>query len=355
MKIKIKLSIMMIAIVLIVAGGIAIIELQRASSIALNLAMQKTMYLARQQAQYWDGRMNGYINVLQTLSNIMNFYENLPTEERRQTYEETMQSVFEDVPDFVRMFTVWKPDAIDGMDVRNIGRIGSTETGQFAYALTRETGQIAATTSTVVQETMAQITGPNARVVGMSDPVPFKNQGKDTFAVRITVPILNKRLNEIIGTIGCQLDIGMIQPTLMQTIKENDEVTSAVIYSDNGFILANYLPEFIGKQIDTETQYDKHLNEVKQSIKNAQEWEGSAYDPDLKTNMVMAVANIPIGVFPTTWSVMIGTTESYIMRDVKALEQFVIKRSLRSRSRRIAGGSNGYSGNSPRVRGFAGD
>ena len=70
MKIKIKLSIMMIAIVLIVAGGIAIIELQRASSIALGLARQKTMYLARQQAQYWDGRMNGYINVLQTLSNI---------------------------------------------------------------------------------------------------------------------------------------------------------------------------------------------------------------------------------------------------------------------------------------------
>jgi len=324
MKIKIKLSIMMIAIVLIVAGGIAIIELQRASSIALNLARQKTMYLARQQAQYWDGRMNGYINVLQTLSNIMNFYENLPAEERRQTYEETMQSVFEDVSDFVQMFTVWKPDAIDGMDVRNIGRIGSTGTGQFAYALTRETGQIVATTSIVVQETMAQINGPNARVVAMSDPIPFKNQGKDTFAVRITVPILNKRLNEIIGAIGCQLDIGMIQPTVMQTIKENDEVTNAVIYSDNGFILANYLPEFIGKLIDTETQYDKYLNEVKQSIKNAQEWEGSAYDPELKTNMVMAVANIPIGASPTTWSVMIGTTESYIMRDVKALEQFVI-------------------------------
>ena len=73
MKIKIKLSIMMIAIVLVVAGGIAVIELQRASSIALNLSKQKTMYLARQYAQYWDGKMNGYINVLQTLSNIFNF------------------------------------------------------------------------------------------------------------------------------------------------------------------------------------------------------------------------------------------------------------------------------------------
>jgi hypothetical protein len=102
LKIKIKLSIMMVAIVLIVAGGIAIIELVQASNITMALSQQKTMYLARQCAQYWDGRIDGYIKVLQTLSN------------------------------------VWKPNAIDGQDSRNIGRVGSTETGQFAFALSRE-------------------------------------------------------------------------------------------------------------------------------------------------------------------------------------------------------------------------
>jgi len=121
--------------------------------------------------------------------------------------------------------------------------------------------------------------------------------------VRLTVPILNKRLNEIVGAVGCQLDIGMIQPSVMQTVKVNDEVTSAVVYTDSGAILANYLPEFIGKQIDTETQYGGYLNDVKVAIKNAQEWEGTSYDPELKTNMVMAVANIPIGASPTTWSI----------------------------------------------------
>jgi methyl-accepting chemotaxis protein len=324
MKIKFKLSILIIAIVAVVAGGIAVIQLKKASSIALDLSMQKTMYLARQRAQYWDGRMNNYINVLQTLSNIMNFYENLPSADRRQTYEDTMQSVFEDMPDFVRMFTVWKPDAIDGMDARNIGRVGSTPTGQFAYALARDTGEIKPLTAVVVNEVMAQITGPNAGVVGMSDPAPFKNMGKDTFAVRIVVPILNKRLNEVVGAIGCQLDIGMIQPRLEQTIKNFEEVTSMVVYSDNGFVLANYLPEFIGKQIDTETQYGSYLKEVKDVIKNAQEWEGTAYDPELKTNMIMAVANIPIGASPTTWSVMVGSTEAYILKDVNAMRNFVI-------------------------------
>jgi len=77
MKIKIKLSIMMIAIVVIVAGGIAVIELAQASNIAMNLARQKTVYLAGEEAQYWDGKINGYIQVLQTLSNIFNFYESI--------------------------------------------------------------------------------------------------------------------------------------------------------------------------------------------------------------------------------------------------------------------------------------
>ena len=324
MKIKIKLSIMMIAIVAVVAGGIAIIELVKSSNITMSLSRQKTMYLARQRAQYWDGRLNGYINVLQTLSNIFNFYENIPVGERRQQFEDNMQGVFEDMPDFIRMFTIWKPNAIDNNDARYISRTGSTPTGQFAFALSRETGQIVPGTSAVVQETMAWITGPNARVVGMSDPVPFKNLGKDTHAVRITVPIINKRLNEVVGAVGCQLDIAMCQPRVELTIKENEEVTSMVIYSDNGFILANYLPEFIGRKIDEETQYGKQLKDVKDAIKNAKEWEGVEFDPELKTNMIIAIANIPIGVSPTTWSVMVGSTESYILKEVNQLRSFVI-------------------------------
>jgi len=324
MKIKFKLCIMMIAIVLAVAGGLAIIELVQASGIAMSLSKQKTMYLARQRAQYWDGRMSGYINILQTLSNNFNYYENIAVDIRRKTYEDTMESVFEDVPDFVRMFTIWKPNAIDGMDARNIGRVGSTETGQFAFALTREDGTIRAITSAVVPEAMAHMTGSGKMTVNMSDISEFKNMGKDTYCIRLMVPIINKRINDAVGVIGCQLDIAMCQPRIEQTIKDFDEVTSMVIYTDTGSILANYLPEFIGRKIDEETQYGKQLKDVKDAIKNAKEWEGIEYDPELKTNMIIAIANIPIGVSPTTWSVMVGSTESYILREVNQLRSFVI-------------------------------
>jgi len=324
MKIKIKLSIMMIAIVAFVAGGLAIIQLVQASDIALRLSKQKTLYLARQYAQYWDGRLNGYINVLQTLSNIFNFYEEIPVADRRQQFEDNLNGVFEDMPDFVRLATAWKPNAIDGMDSQYIGRVGSTPTGQFAYTLSRETGQIRAAAGTSVQETMDWITGPNSKVVGMGSPSPFNNQGKSTFAVRIVCPVINKRLNESVGAIIAQLDIAMIQPRVEEIVKGMEEISNISIYTDQGFVLANDDPQYIGKQIDDEPQYHDQINAVKEIIKNAKEWEGVEYDPDMKTNIVMAITNIPIGSSPTTWSIMVGSTETYILRDVNSLRNFVL-------------------------------
>jgi len=325
MKIKFKLSIMMVAIVLVVAGGIAVIELVQASNIALRLSRQKNMYMARQYAKEWDGKIDGYIKVLQSLSNVMNFYENLAPAGRRQEYENTIRSVFEDIPDFIRMFTVWKPDAIDGMDSRYIGRPGSTASGQFAYSLSRESGQITTLTSAFVQQAMDHLTSSNSKTVEMADPTSIKLYGKDTWCYRIMVPIINKRLGESVGIIGCLFNIDMIQPLVQKTMDEPNGIYSMAIYTSTGFILANYLPELIGLQLaDVETQYGKYLNTVSNAVKSAQEWEGSSYDPEMKQTMVMSIAPIPLAASPTTWAVMVGSTNAYIKQDVNAMTRFVI-------------------------------
>ena len=325
MKIKIKLSVMLIAVVVAVAGSIAVIQLRQASSIALKLSREKTLLLAREYAKEWDGRIDGYIKVLQALSDVFNFYENIEPARRRKDYENTLRSVFEDMPEFVRMYTIWKPNAIDGMDSRNIGVVGATNTGQFALSLTREGGQVAVLTSALVQPAMAHLAGPLSKTVEMNDPVIMKINGKDTWCYRIMVPIINKRLNESVGVVGCLFTIDLIQPLIEKVIKNLDEVSSMAIYTNTGFILANYLPETIGHQLeDVETQYGDYLRRVSYVVKNAQEWEGSNYDPEMKKTMVMAIAPIPLAASPTTWSVMVGTTEAYIMQNVNKMRNFVI-------------------------------
>jgi methyl-accepting chemotaxis protein len=210
------------------------------------------------------------------------------------------------------------------MDTRYIGRVGSTDTGQFAFALSRETGQITTLTSVVVNQVMEHINGPDAKLVSMSEPSVLNLAGKDTYVIRLIVPIINNRLGEVVGGVGCQLSIEMIQPKIEQTIKEFEEVAALSIYTNNGFILASYVPERIGKMMsEAETQFGSYINEAVEAVKAGKEYECFSYSAVLKTNLQIAVANIPLGSSKTTWSIMVGSTEKYIMREVNAMKTFV--------------------------------
>jgi len=150
LTIKLKLSAMMIAIVLIVAGGIAIIQLNRASAIAKEISLKRTLNLANVRAMYWEGRLGKYLEVLHTMSDVFSSYESIPAADRRNQFTTLMQASFNENPDFVRMTTVWKPNALDGMDSKYIGTPGTTATGQVALTMTREYGDFRIQTSSTV-------------------------------------------------------------------------------------------------------------------------------------------------------------------------------------------------------------
>jgi len=325
MKIKFKLSVMMIAIVVLVAGSIAVIQLKKADNIAVTMAKEKILYLHPRARPILGRAYRRLYTDFANLSNVMNFYESIPAGDRRQQYEDTMRSVFEDMPDFVRMFTVWKPNAIDGMDSRYIGRIGSTETGQFAFALTRENGKIEAIKALVVNAVMDHINGPDSKTVSLSDPAIMKLAGKDIYCIRLIVPILNKRTNEVVGGVGCQLNIDMIQPQIEQTINDYDEVSLMAIYTNHGFILGHYLPERIGKQmVEADKHFGDYINEVENALLKGEEYECFSFSNRLNENAQMSIVPVKLANSKTTWSIMVGTTESYIMKEVNEMRKFVV-------------------------------
>jgi len=325
MKIKFKMSIVMVAVMAVVITVVVVILAQEASSITMNLASQKTMYLARQRAQYWNGRIGGYIQVLKTIADTMAHFEEEPPAERRDHYEGIMRAVFAEQEDMVRMFTVWKPDAIDGMDARFIDRVGSTETGQFALALGRETGTITAITAAVVPAVTEYITGPDAHKTSVNDPSPLMLLGKETFTIRIFVPVANERNNEVVGAIGCQLNINLIQPRVEATIKQFEEVAALSVYSSNGFIIGSYQPERIGKMMaDAEVQFGKYAADAFEAVKAGKEYECFSFAPTLNSNVQIAVAPVELGDSGKTWSIMVGSMEEFIMRDVRKMVIFAV-------------------------------
>jgi methyl-accepting chemotaxis protein len=230
----------------------------------------------------------------------------------------------ENQPDFIRMFTVWKPNALDN-DANFVGRPGTTPSGSVAFALTRENGPLEVITSSVVNEVMEHITGPNARKNSVNHPGVMRVGGKDVYAVRIIVPIIHPRTNEVIAGIGCQLNIDLIQPRVENTIASFEEISAISMYSSNGFILASYRPERIGKMfMDAEVQFGQYAAEAFEAIKAGKKYQCLSYAPTLGTNIEIAISPIEILNSDTTWAVAIGSTEEYIMKEVNSMTRFVI-------------------------------
>ncbi|MDR2943062.1 MAG: methyl-accepting chemotaxis protein, partial [Treponema sp.] len=325
MKIKYKLSFIMIAIVVIAVIVLTVVQLKNATSATMNMTKKSTMYLARQRAQYWSGRIGGYLEVFHTMANVFSHYEDTPARERRDMYEKIMRSVFDSQQDIVRIFTVWKPNALDGMDAYFIGRPGTLPSGQVAFALTREYGDTRVITAIAAPGVMEHINGPNPRKDNVSHPKLLNIAGKDTYAVRIIVPIINPYTNEVVGGVGCQLDTALVQPNIEATIKGSEEVAVLSVYSSDGFIIGCRWPERIGKNMkEAEVQFGKYADSAFEAVKAGREYECYSYAPKIESYVEIAMVPVILGNSDTTWSVMVGSSEDYVMKDVRDITKFSI-------------------------------
>jgi len=325
MKLKFKLSIMVIAIMAIVVTTVAVVLLQEASSISRKANLLGLTYMAKEQAQFWKGREDAYIRALTTLSNVMNDYESVPADQRRDRYDDMLRSALEAEPNMVTIYTIWKPNAIDGMDSRFIGRTGSSPTGQYAMTFSQETGQIVGRASVDIDNTMAYLNGPNARKDRVDNPEPWKVRGKDTFAFKLMVPIINTRTNEVVGGLGCLLAIDVIQTSIMDILKNSEVLSVMMMYSNNGTIMGHFLPDRVGKNTrDVDVEFGSHIDAAFQAIQTGTPYQLSMFDPNFNEYCHFVMEPFTIGDSGVSWMIMIGTMDSYVLKEVRQITKFAI-------------------------------
>jgi len=325
MKIKIKLSLMVIIIMTVAISGVAIILLRHASDISVKLSLRSLKNLTQQRAQFWKGREDGYLQMLRGIANVMGDYERLPAEDRRDTYDEMLRSTLTDNENFVRIFSVWKPNALDGMDALYIGRQGSTATGQYAMTWGRDTGQIIATPNLVVSEITAWLNGPDARKDRVESLTPFKVNGKDTFIFRMGVPIISRRTGEVVGNITCLIDIAQMQGMLEKALVALEEIYAISLYANDGTVMASFMPERVGqKLIDVDLQYGPYKQQANKAVSEGKEFQCKSWAPLLNETLHIVMIPFPIGNSDMTWTIMMGSADKYIMKDVRAMTTFTI-------------------------------
>ena len=325
MKLKIKLSIMVITIMAIVITTVAVVLLMEASNISRTANLRGLRYMAKEQAQYWKGREDAYIRALNTLANVMNDYESIAPDQRRDRFDDMLHSALEAEPNMITLYTIWKPNAIDGMDSRFIGRTGSSPTGQYAMTFSQETGQIVGRASIDIENTMAYLNGPYARKDRVDNPEPWKVRGKDTFAFKMMVPIINTRTDEVVGGLGCLLAIDVIQISIMDILKNSEELSVMMMYSNNGTIMGHFLADRVGKNtLDVDVEFGSFKEAAFQSIQKGTPYQLNMYDPNFGEFCHFVMEPFAIGDSGISWMIMIGTMDSYVLKEVRGITKFTV-------------------------------
>jgi len=325
MKLKIKLSIIVIGIVAVIVTGIALLLLREATKISINLSMENLTHMLERETAYWKGREDGHVRALNTLGAIMEDYENIPAQDRRNQFDNMLRGALLENDSWILTYSIWKPDALDNMDAQYIGRSGSSPTGQYAMTVTKETGSITTRASTDIENTMAHLNGPDAKKDRFDNPAARNINGRNTFVLIVQVPIINPRTGDVVGTVGALLDIAVIQPELERILKASDDIVLMIMYSSNGFILGHFIPGRVGKMmLDVDVEIGSNRPAMFEAIQKGEKFNGQAYDPGLGTNIIFNMDSFRLANSDQTWSILIGSAESHVLKDVTSITRFTV-------------------------------
>jgi len=239
-------------VILVVLAAVAITVF---SLLFLNFTFSETVIknnkllntIADEQALYWHSFLERRLTQVHDIAFILESYGREPSEIRRQRSDSTLENFTSRDDEIVTLYAAWKPDAVDG-----------------------------------IGQDIAESFGESEKI----EIMPAINTGRrDAYLVTMTAPILDSLTNEVVGIAGCAYDLDELQKTLEKLIAGNSLISAMEIQTNDGFIIASYVSDRIGKNL-------------------------SNLEP-LNNSARMAVKPFTIG--NVTWLVMVGATEELIL------------------------------------------
>ncbi|MEF3696681.1 methyl-accepting chemotaxis protein [Desulfolutivibrio sp.] len=190
-----------------------------------------------------DEGLNSARGVAQALA----FVDDLPPETRRARVSNMLRGLLEHNPDFLGVWTVFEPGALDGLDGENAGADGSDAKGRFVPYWNRVGGlhlEPCMDYDTPGKNDYYAKPLRSGKDVIM-DPVSYTVGGQKTMLVSLCAPI--RQNGKIVGVAG--VDIGMEQIQKMVLGIKPFGVGYAFLFSNDTTYVAHPKAEFVGKKI----------------------------------------------------------------------------------------------------------
>jgi methyl-accepting chemotaxis protein len=304
MKLKIRLTVIIAIMMVVVIAAISIILLTRASSFQVSSAEGELEYMTGFNAMDLRARYEVYLDVVTTVSQIMNGYRVVDIGERRERYTEMILSVMESRTNFVGMYSVWKPGVIDN------------QSELFAPWVSRDSGTLEQRTYTDWENALAAVKD-NKPV--LNNPTHRIIAGREVLVANITVPIIPEGTTEIVGLLAVNFDLSSSQD-VVEDLKPF-ETGRAILISNNNIVVAHYDITKVGSTAQ------EVLFPVVGQIGVDKTAEALATGKPMifsSNNRICDVYPFFVGECETPWAIMSSVESSTVLANVNALIQFTL-------------------------------
>jgi methyl-accepting chemotaxis protein len=329
MKLKYRLSLIVIAVLVVIVAAISIILLSRSSSLQMSMARESQRRLGAEQARTIQMYYTSYIRTAHMLADTLADFDKTDTVRPPNRFDQFLESTLRSEERLVAIFVVFKPNTIDsGMDRTFAGNIGNTADGQWANWYTRQSGEMEHLTYNDVDNIMGELAGPNARKDLMHDPAPLIVAGKNTYVATITVPVIYRKTDEVVGRVGVVVNLAHTQSLVDSILTDPTlrDISAMTIYSDNGQIIASYSAEHFGKYLNDVQKplFDSNTDDAQGAVIRGEERRYMLFSPVLKKDLDVILFPFHIGDTGASWSLMLGTEKDIILEDINAMTVFTV-------------------------------
>jgi methyl-accepting chemotaxis protein len=245
MKLRFRLTIIIALMMIVVVAAISIILLSQATAMQSEAAYENMANLTGRYAIMIQNRYENYYSIAKSLANIMDSYQQVPAEDRRERYDDMIQAIMESNPNFMGIFAVWKPNAVDGNDAAFVGDSGTDATGRYMPWFSRRAGPLEKHSLSAYEyynDVLANLDSPDPII---SAPYRAQYAGKPILGIRLCYPIIANGV--IVGRVGIMVDITPTSDVIAQ-IKPYGS-GRAVLYATDGTIAASYDSSRLGNNI----------------------------------------------------------------------------------------------------------
>ncbi|GHV76956.1 methyl-accepting chemotaxis protein [Spirochaetia bacterium] len=318
MKLRFRLTLIIGLLMVVIVAAVSVILLTQARSLQTQAAFANMENLTGMYSSQMQSRYENYLTVSKTVADIMDSYQGVPALERRTRYDTTLRGIMESNPNFLGIFSLWKPNALDGRDAEFAGRPGYDSSGAYMPWFSRTSGTLERRSLSEYQlysEVAANIDNPDPV---FNDPYYVDIQGKQVLTSRLAYPIVSN--GTIVGRVGIMLDLTPSSDTI-SAIRPYG-AGRAVLYSTNGTIAAHYNPNMVGKPI-RDPQSVLILGE--QAIADT-ETTLQTGKPNSGENNGQLFYSYPfyVGGVKTAWTILSSVPEDVVMAEVTRLTQITI-------------------------------